>query len=115
VPFDSQYETLVRSLAAQAAVALRNARSRILVQDALTDCTTAVTSRPEEEEFQGAMPLREPLSLTLVAWTTSKRSTIGSVTEPGTRPAPRLPALVKHSRSFASSRAGRRRVRRSSW
>src|SRR3989441_12834515 len=38
VPFDSQYESLVRSLTAQAAVALRNARLEDLsFQDALTD------------------------------------------------------------------------------
>src|SRR5438093_1447470 len=67
VPFDSQYEGLVRSLAAQAAVALRNARLEDLsFKDALTDVYNRryFTIRIEEE-FKRHSRFGEPLSLAL--------------------------------------------------
>ena len=68
VPFDSQYEGLVRSLASQAAVALRNARLEDLsFKDALTDVYNRryFTIRMEEE-FKRHCRFGEPLSLALM-------------------------------------------------
>jgi diguanylate cyclase (GGDEF)-like protein len=68
VPFDSQYESLVRSLASQAAVALRNARLEDLsFKDALTDVYNRryFTIRMEEE-FKRHSRFGEPLSLALM-------------------------------------------------
>ena len=68
VPFDSQYESLVRSLASQAAVALRNARLEDLsFKDALTDVYNRryFTIRMEEE-FRRHCRFGEPLSLALM-------------------------------------------------
>src|SRR4029434_3158757 len=68
VPFDSQYESLVRSLASQAAVALRNARLEDLsFKDALTDVYNRryFTIRIEEE-FKRHSRFGEPLSLALM-------------------------------------------------
>src|SRR5881628_2306007 len=68
VPFDSQYEGLVRSLASQAAVALRNARLEDLsFKDALTDVYNRryFTIRMEEE-FKRHLRFAEPVSLVLL-------------------------------------------------
>src|SRR6266566_4516608 len=68
VPFDSQYEGLVRSLASQAAVALRNARLEDLsFKDALTDVYNRryFTIRMEEE-FKRHCRFGEPLTLALL-------------------------------------------------
>jgi diguanylate cyclase (GGDEF)-like protein len=68
VPFDSQYESLVRSLASQAAVALRNARLEDLsFKDALTDVyNRRYFSVRMEEEFKRHCRFGEPLSLALM-------------------------------------------------
>src|SRR5881628_2273632 len=68
VPFDSQYESLVRSLAAQAAVALRNARLEDLsFKDALTDVyNRRYFSVRIEEESRRHLRFAEPVSLVLL-------------------------------------------------
>jgi diguanylate cyclase (GGDEF)-like protein len=68
VPFDSQYESLVRSLASQAAVAIRNARLEDLsFKDALTDVyNRRYFSVRMEEEFKRHCRFGEPLSLALL-------------------------------------------------
>ena len=68
VPFDSQYESLVRSLASQAAVALRNARLEDLsFKDALTDVyNRRYFAVRMEEEFKRHCRFGESLSLALL-------------------------------------------------
>src|SRR5206468_5493907 len=65
LPFDPQYEPLVRALAAQAAVAIRNARLEDLsLKDALTDVYNRRYFMIRlEEEFKRHARFGEPLSL----------------------------------------------------
>ena len=104
VPFDSQYEALVRSLAAQAAVALRNARLEDLsFKDALTDVYNRryFTVRMEEE-FKRHCRFGEPLSLALADLDHFKEinDRFGHrAGDEALRDVSRL--LVKHSRSFS--------------
>src|SRR3990172_1007967 len=68
VPFDMEYESLVRALASQAAVAIRNARLEDLsFKDALTDVYNRryFTIRMEEE-FKRHTRFHEPLSLAIL-------------------------------------------------
>ena len=104
VPFDSQYESLVRSLASQAAVALRNARLEDLsFKDALTDVYNRryFTIRIEEE-FKRHCRFGEPLSLALVDLDHFKEvnDRFGHrAGDQALRDVAQL--LVKHSRSFS--------------
>jgi diguanylate cyclase (GGDEF)-like protein len=68
VPFDSQYEPLIRSLASQAAVAIRNARLEDLsLKDALTDVYNRRYLMVRlEEEFRRHQRFGEPMSLVLL-------------------------------------------------
>src|SRR5438132_4892991 len=68
VPFDVEYEGLVRSLASQAAVAIRNARLEDLsLKDALTDVYNRRYFMIRlEEEFKRHTRFREPLSLVML-------------------------------------------------
>src|SRR6267143_4151838 len=68
VPFDSQYEGLVRSLASQAAVAIRNARLEDLsFKDALTDVYNRRYFMVRiEEEWKRHSRFAEPVSLVLL-------------------------------------------------
>jgi diguanylate cyclase (GGDEF)-like protein len=104
VPFDSQYESLVRSLAAQAAVALRNARLEDLsFKDALTDVyNRRYFAVRMEEEFRRHSRFGEPLSLALVDLDHFKEvnDRFGHRAGDGAlRDVAQL--LVKHSRSFS--------------
>ncbi|PYN37158.1 MAG: hypothetical protein DME01_05565 [Candidatus Rokuibacteriota bacterium] len=104
VPFDSQYEGLVRSLASQAAVALRNARLEDLsFKDALTDVYNRryFTIRMEEE-FKRHCRFGEPLSLALMDLDHFKEvnDRFGHrAGDQALRDVAQL--LVKHSRSFS--------------
>jgi diguanylate cyclase (GGDEF)-like protein len=104
VPFDSQYESLVRSLASQAAVAIRNARLEDLsFKDALTDVYNRryFTIRIEEE-FKRHCRFGEPLSLALVDLDHFKEvnDRFGHrAGDEALRDVAQL--LVKHSRSFS--------------
>ena len=102
VPFDSQYESLVRSLASQAAVALRNARLEDLsFKDALTD----VYNRRYftiEEEFKRHCRFGEPLSLALVDLDHFKEVNDRFGHRAGDEALREVSQLlVKHSRSFS--------------
>ncbi len=68
VPFDTEYETLVRSLASQAAVAIRNARLEDLsFKDALTDVYNRRYFMVRiEEEWKRHSRFAEPVSLVLL-------------------------------------------------
>src|SRR5574341_2522263 len=68
VPFDPQYESLVRSLASQAAVAIRNARLEDLsFKDALTDVYNRRYFMVRiEEEWKRHSRFAEPVSLVLL-------------------------------------------------
>jgi len=68
LPFDPQYEPLVRALAAQAAVAIRNARLEDLsLKDALTDVYNRRYFMIRlEEEFKRHARFGEPLSLVML-------------------------------------------------
>jgi diguanylate cyclase (GGDEF)-like protein len=68
VPFDSQYESLVRALASQAAVAIRNARLEDLsLKDALTDVyNRRYFMIRMEEEHKRYTRFAEPLALVLL-------------------------------------------------
>jgi diguanylate cyclase (GGDEF)-like protein len=68
VPFDMEYETLVRSLASQAAVAIRNARLEDLsFKDALTDVYNRRYFMVRiEEEWRRHSRFAEPVSLVLL-------------------------------------------------
>ncbi|MBI2160699.1 MAG: sensor domain-containing diguanylate cyclase [Candidatus Rokubacteria bacterium] len=104
VPFDSQYESLVRSLASQAAVAIRNARLEDLsFKDALTDVYNRryFTIRMEEE-FKRHTRFHEPLSLTILDVDHFKdvNDRFGHrAGDEALRDIARL--LLKHSRSFS--------------
>ena len=104
VPFDSQYEGLVRSLASQAAVALRNARLEDLsFKDALTDVyNRRYFAIRIEEEFKRHCRFGEPLSLALADLDHFKEinDQFGHrAGDEALRDVSRL--LVKHSRSFS--------------
>jgi len=104
VPFDSQYESLVRSLASQAAVAIRNARLEDLsFKDALTDVYNRryFTIRMEEE-FKRHTRFHEPLSLAILDVDHFKdvNDRFGHrAGDEALRDIARL--LLKHSRSFS--------------
>ncbi len=104
VPFDTQYEGLVRSLASQAAVAIRNARLEDLsFKDALTDVYNRryFTIRMEEE-FKRHARFDEPLSLALLDVDHFKdvNDRLGHrAGDEALRDIARL--LLKHSRSFS--------------
>jgi diguanylate cyclase (GGDEF)-like protein len=68
VPFDPRYESLVRALASQAAVAIRNARLEDLsLKDALTDVYNRRYFMIRlEEEFKRHARFGEPLSLVML-------------------------------------------------
>ncbi|PYN02576.1 MAG: hypothetical protein DME07_10075 [Candidatus Rokuibacteriota bacterium] len=104
VPFDSQYESLVRSLAAQAAVALRNARLEDLsFKDALTDVYNRryFTIRIEEE-FKRHSRFGEPLSLALADLDHFKEVNDRFGHRAGDEALRNVAQLlVKHSRSFS--------------
>jgi diguanylate cyclase (GGDEF)-like protein len=104
VPFDSQYESLVRSLAAQAAVALRNARLEDLsFKDALTDVyNRRYFAVRMEEEFKRHCRFGESLSLALLDLDHFKEINDRFGHRAGDevlRDVAQL--LVKHSRSFS--------------
>jgi diguanylate cyclase (GGDEF)-like protein len=104
VPFDSQYEGLVRSLASQAAVALRNARLEDLsFKDALTDVyNRRYFAIRMEEEFKRHCRFGEPLSLALMDLDHFKEvnDRFGHrAGDQALRDVAQL--LVKHSRSFS--------------
>lgn len=104
VPFDSQYESLVRSLASQAAVAIRNARLEDLsFKDPLTDVYNRryFTVRMEEE-FKRHTRFHEPLSLAILDVDHFKdvNDRFGHrAGDEALRDIARL--LLKHSRSFS--------------
>ena len=104
MPFDSQYENLVRSLASQAAVAIRNARLEDLsFKDALTDVYNRryFTIRMEEE-FKRHTRFHEPLSLAILDVDHFKdvNDRFGHrAGDEALRDIARL--LLKHSRSFS--------------
>jgi len=104
VPFDSEYESLVRSLASQAAVAIRNARLEDLsFKDALTDVYNRryFTIRMEEE-FKRHTRFHEPLSLAILDVDHFKdvNDRFGHrAGDEALRDIARL--LLKHSRSFS--------------
>ena len=104
VPFDAQYESLVRSLASQAAVAIRNARLEDLsFKDALTDVYNRRYFMVRmEEEFKRHTRFDEPLSLALLDLDHFKdvNDRFGHrAGDEALRGVARL--LLKHSRSFS--------------
>ena len=104
VPFDAQYEGLVRSLASQAAVAIRSARLEDLsFKDALTDVYNRRYFMVRmEEEFKRHTRFDEPLALALVDLDHFKdvNDRFGHRTgDEALRDVARL--LLKHSRSFS--------------
>src|SRR3990167_6362325 len=104
VAFDPEYEDLVRSLASQAAVAIRNARLEDLsFKDALTDVYNRryFTIRMEEE-FKRHTRFHEPLSLAILDVDHFKdvNDRLGHrAGDEALRDIARL--LLKHSRSFS--------------
>ena len=104
LPFDPQYEPLVRALAAQAAVAIRNARLEDLsLKDALTDVYNRryFTIRMEEE-YKRHCRFGEPLTLALMDLDHFKEvnDRFGHrAGDQALRDVAQL--LVKHSRSFS--------------
>ncbi len=104
VPFDSEYESLVRSLASQAAVAIRNARLEDLsFKDALTDVyNRRYFTIWMEEEFKRHTRFQEPLSLAILDVDHFKdvNDRFGHrAGDEALRDIARL--LLKHSRSFS--------------
>src|SRR3990170_1213606 len=104
VAFDPEYEDLVRSLASQAAVAIRNARLEDLsFKDALTDVYNRRYFMVRmEEEFKRHTRFVEPLALALVDLDHFKdvNDRFGHRTgDEALRDVARL--LLKHSRSFS--------------
>ena len=104
VPFDAELESLVQALAAQAAVAIRNARlEELSFKDPLTGVYNRryFTQRIEEEAKRHAR-FREPLSLVLLDIDRFKQINDGLGHRAGDdvlRETARL--LVAHSRSFS--------------
>ena len=104
MPFDSQYEGLVRSLASQAAVAIRNARLEDLsLKDALTDVYNRRYFMVRmDEEFKRHRRFGEPLSLAILDLDHFKEvnDRFGHrAGDEALRDVARL--LLKHSRSFS--------------
>jgi diguanylate cyclase (GGDEF)-like protein len=104
VPFDTQYESLVRALASQAAVAIRNARLEDLsFKDALTDVyNRRYFMIRMEEEYKRHKRFGEPLSLALLDVDRFKdiNDRFGHrAGDEALRDIARL--LLKHSRSFS--------------
>ena len=104
MPFDAQYEGLVRSLASQAAVAIRSARLEDLsFKDALTDVYNRRYFMVRmEEEFKRHTRFDEPLALALADLDHFKdvNDRFGHRTgDEALRDVARL--LLKHSRSFS--------------
>jgi diguanylate cyclase (GGDEF)-like protein len=103
VPFDPQYEPLVRALAAQAAVAIRNARLEALaIKDALTEAYNRryLTARLGEETRRHGRTA-EPVSLVFIGLDHLRGITDGLGQAAGDellRDVARL--LIRHSRGF---------------
>ena len=103
VPFDAQYEMLVRALASQAAVAIRNARLEDLsFKDALTDVYNRRYFMVRlEEEWKRHSRFAEPVSLVLLDLDSFKHvnDRFGHPAgDEALREVARL--LIKHSRNF---------------
>ena len=103
VPFDAQYEMLVRALASQAAVAIRNARLEDLsFKDALTDVYNRRYFMVRiEEEWKRHSRFAEPVSLVLLDLDNFKHvnDRFGHrAGDEALREVARL--LIKHSRNF---------------
>ena len=103
VPFDPEYEKLIRALASQAAIAIRNARLEDLsVKDALTDLFNRryFALRLDEEAKRGAR-FGHPLSLVYIDLDDFQKLNEGKGRPAGDEVLKEVARLlVKHSRSF---------------